>query len=111
MKTLIFLFLVFAAPVFAQEQIDLSANLVVDPTNTSTVKVSRLILDREDSLIMITVYGGGVHKTFTYNGQTAITMMNALNTANLTTNSLEKRCLNQLISDGYLSGTITGTPN
>jgi hypothetical protein len=39
------------------------------------------------------------------------TLLNALNTANLSTNSLVKRIFNRLVADGYISGTVSGTPD
>lgn len=38
------------------------------------------------------------------------TLLTALNKANLTTNSLMKRVFTQLIADGHIVGTVTGTP-
>lgn len=35
----------------------------------------------------------------------------ALNTANLTSNSLIKRIYQRLVTDGYIAGTITGAPD
>lgn len=48
----------------------------------------------------------------TYDGSAAEQMVNALNTANLTTNSLRKRIVNKLVQDGYIpaGGNVTGTP-
>ena len=39
-----------------------------------------------------------------------MTLITALNTANLSTVSLVKRIYNRLITDGYISGTVAGTP-
>lgn len=48
----------------------------------------------------------------TYTGQAATDLMIALNKANLSTNSLQKRILNQLVTDGKLPpGTVTGIPD
>lgn len=47
----------------------------------------------------------------TYDGSDASTIINALNTANLTNNSLRKRILNRLIADGVLPAvTVQGAP-
>jgi hypothetical protein len=40
-----------------------------------------------------------------------VTLINALNTANLSTRSLVKRMFERLIADGYIAGTVTGTPD
>jgi len=44
-------------------------------------------------------------------GPVARTRMIALNKANLSSNSLQKRVLDQLVTDGVLAGTISGTPD
>lgn len=51
---------------------------------------------------------------FTYNDgttPTGMSLITTLNKANLSTISLEKRTMNQLISSGYISGTVSGTPD
>lgn len=45
-----------------------------------------------------------------YTSDTACMLIKALNKANLTTVSLQRRVMNQLITDKVLSGTVTGTP-
>lgn len=44
-------------------------------------------------------------------GSEALTMMRALNTADLRTNSLQRRIFNQAIIRGVFAGAITGTPD
>lgn len=81
------------------------------PSNTG-YKVVRLLLDWESALIRIELKGvNGEIKTHDYAGATATTLMNQLNTMNLSTQSLQKRILNRLISDGVLTGTVTGSPD
>lgn len=46
-----------------------------------------------------------------YVGAEAVTMIKQLNTANLSTKSLHKRCLEKLSADGFLPGTVVGTPD
>lgn len=47
-----------------------------------------------------------------YTGTKATTMLVALNKADLTNNSLQKRILTQLAADGFIpAGTVTGTPD
>jgi hypothetical protein len=53
----------------------------------------------------------GLEKLCQWDGATADTLIIALNKANLTTISLEKRVLNQAVTDGKLSGTISGSPD
>ena len=42
---------------------------------------------------------------------TGAALLTALNTANLTSNSLVKRVFTRLIADGYLSGSVAGSPD
>jgi hypothetical protein len=53
----------------------------------------------------------GKYSSYQYTGQTAITMIKQLNTANLSTKSLQKRILEKLSADGFLPGTVQGTPD
>ena len=47
-----------------------------------------------------------------WEGATATTLMIALNKANLTSNSLHKRVINQALTDGKLpAGTVSGSPD
>ncbi len=58
------------------------------------------------------LFGTGIESTFQYDGATATSLMVALNKANLSTSSLHKRVLQQLVADGKLTvGTVTGTPD
>jgi len=41
----------------------------------------------------------------------ATVLMRALNKADLSTNSLQKRIMERLVTDGVLTGTISGTPD
>ena len=84
---------------------------ITTPSITSW-RVSSLHLDWDNSQITIRLKGpNGEAKFHSYGGATALTMMVALNKANLTTNSLHKRVLNQLITDGVILGTVTGAPD
>ena len=49
--------------------------------------------------------------SYQYTGDTAIDMIKWLNTANLTVKSMQKRILERLSADGYLPGTVVGTPD
>lgn len=44
-------------------------------------------------------------------GAAARTLMAALNKADLSANSLQRRVLQKLIDDGHLAGTISGSPD
>ncbi len=50
-------------------------------------------------------------REFRYEGSIAMTLLLALNTANLTIKSLERRVLERLIADGLLAGAVTGLPD
>jgi len=93
----------------------------VKPAITTTYyRVIHLGLWKETPMIAIGLRGeNGERKDFIYGGSEAssadkikaLNLMTALNKANLSTTSLEKRILNQLVTDGLLSGAITGTPD
>lgn len=68
-------------------------------------------MDWDGALIQILLKdNNGAQLNFSYNGVTATAMMVLLNKANLTSNSLHKRILNQLVSEGKLLGTVSGVP-
>lgn len=55
---------------------------------------------------------GGKHIPVSYEGSTARTLMNQLNTVNLSTQSLHQRIMSRLLADGKLpAGTVTGSPD
>jgi hypothetical protein len=94
------------------EQLNLTTSQVVPQRVTSYYMVSRLVLDWDAQRILVGVRGEqGERRDFTYEGDTARTMMVALNKANLTANSLQRRVLERLSSDGLLAGTVAGTPD
>lgn len=83
---------------------------VTQPT-IDNYTVASLTLDWYEARISIILRdndGKSVH--FMYEGATATALMVALNKANLTSNSLQKRIFTQLISDGKLIGTVSGSP-
>jgi len=101
------------------EQLELTDPIVTPPKVTSTYTVVVLTTDRETvslpttepGLVLVTVKDNlGVRSTFTYTGAQAIDMIKWMNTANFSVNSMQKRVLQKLSSDGYLPGTVTGTP-
>lgn len=81
--------------------------------SVTTYQVARLVLDWQGSTITIVVTdSNGDPKTFRYIGSTAVNLMTALNKMDLSVQSLHKRILNRLVSDGYLpGGSVTGTPD
>ena len=103
------------------ENITLTTPEFTPAITTTTYKVIHLDLDWE--LPSIKIYLRGTNneiKFFEYGGQLAspadktkaLNLMVALNKANLSVTSLQKRILNQLILDfPQLAGTVTGTPD
>jgi hypothetical protein len=94
---------------------------ITKPSQT-TVRLERMILDIETKSITIqwlgtnNEAGSAVYPTpgpADHPAQpTGATLLNQLNTANLSTKSLVKRVLERLQTDGYLpAGTISGTPD
>lgn len=102
------------------EQLNLTVAEVTPAINTSIYKVIFINLDWEQQFITIRLRGQNSEiKSFIYGGSNATpaeklkatNMMIALNKANLSIKSLQKRVLEQLVSDGFLSGTISGVPD
>ena len=76
---------------------------------TSDYWVAALLLDRDAARVEIRLNSAkGLGRTISYSGSTATAMMKALNTANLSVKSLDKRILERLIADGFLTGIISG---
>ena len=80
---------------------------------TADYQVDLLTLDWAGARIRIELrcLTTGKRRAFDYTGPTATAMMVALNKANLSTNSLHKRVLNQLITDNKLEGSVAGSPD
>lgn len=96
------------------EQVDLSTP-ITKPSITS-YRVRSITMDWgvtvDQAFISITVIGPNNEEShFSYERQTARTLLNQLNTMNLTSNSLQRRILARLIADQHLAGTIAGTPD
>jgi hypothetical protein len=63
-----------------------------------------------NSKISVTLYGSNrMTATFEWSGQVAHDDIIALNKANLSTTSLQKRIMQRLMALGYIAGTVTGT--
>lgn len=92
------------------EQLDLTTP-ETKPTN-SFYKVERISFDWPAKIISISLVGqNGEAKSHSYTGTTAQTLMIALNKVDLSVLSLHKRILNRLITDGVISGTVSGVPD
>ena len=53
----------------------------------------------------------GAYTYYQYTGKAAVNMIKQLNTANMSTKSMQKRILEKLSADGLLPGTVQGTPD
>ena len=84
---------------------------LTSPDSVTSYRVSKISFDWDkEKIVVVVIDNHNKDKTVIYSGPTAVTLMNLLNTVNLTNNSLHKRILNQLASDGYISaGTVTGS--
>ncbi len=105
------------------EQIDLTSPDQVAP-GTPNYGVGGLWLDWEGRNFYVVLIGdNGIRRQETYRdgedaagdsleGSTIATdRMRALNTADLSVKSLQKRIMEMLINDGRLDGSISGTPD
>ena len=92
------------------EQLDLSAPIV--PPSITSYRVTVLHLDWNAPSVKVGLTGSdGSAPIFSYAGNEASALMTVLNTANLSTTSLQKRVLQKLTTDGKLpAGSVTGTP-
>lgn len=92
------------------EQLDLTAPIV--PPSRTTYTVQGLTLNYPAAVIQATLLGSdGVVIVIGWEGPPATALMIALNKANLSTTSLQKRVLQQAVTDSKLpAGTVSGTP-
>ena len=105
-----FLSSLWAMPCNAVEQLDITTP--IEGQSVTTYKVAQLTISTTPPVIDWTVVDNtGKTISGTYNGATATTLLNQLNTGNFKVTSLQKQIILRLQVDGYLpSGTITGTP-
>ncbi len=96
------------------EQHDLTTPI---PTRggTSFWEIQHLVLhhDGDESYIKVGLVGENAERVSTgWQGAEATTLIRALNTANLSAKSLQRRVLERLATDGLLApGSISGTPD
>lgn len=94
------------------EFLTLAAPEIIPAVTTTDYKVALLLLDVEGAQIAIHVRGtNGERKEFRYEKAEAVALLHALNTANLTVKSLQRRILEKLIADGKLVGAVNGVPD
>lgn len=94
------------------EQLDLTTPITSTRTSYFVTKFHLDDWTAPTPTLVVGVIGSdGVSQEFMYTGAQAAARLSTLNTANLTTKSLEKRLLEVLVNDGKLpAGTVTGTP-
>jgi hypothetical protein len=99
------------------ETVNLTTPITKPPTNA--IQLTRLTIDVVAGSIYIEWKGddgqafSAAYPTLAPAGSsqpTGTALITSLNTANLSTVSLVKRIYQRLMTDGYIAGTITGTP-
>jgi hypothetical protein len=94
------------------ETVQLTTPEVIPEIVTTDYRVIYLLLDWERATIVIHLRGtNGERKEARYDGAEATALMVALNKANLTIKSLQRRILERLIADGKIDGTVSGSPD
>jgi hypothetical protein len=91
------------------EKIDLAAPDQSRP-GTSEYRIAGLFLNVEDEYIEINLRGANAELRVERYAD-ALDLIIALNKANLSTKSLQRRIMERLIADGRLAGSISGTPD
>lgn len=95
------------------EKLVLATPIAVTPPSTTEYVIRSLYFGWDEQRIAIALRdnnGGTV--MCTYEGAPATALMTAIAKANLSTNSLPKRIMNQLTADGKIPpGSVTGTPD
>lgn len=83
------------------------------PQSVTDYRVDKLKLDWGEAKILVVLKDTqGDSITVGYTGAEATTLMTQLNKADLSTNSLHKRILERLVTDGKISGgSVTGSPD
>lgn len=109
MKIVLAILLLLARPLGAQERVDLTTPIVRTAT---TCTIDYALLSVRSSTVVVGLVCGTEDKTKTYDATTTptgLSLLTALNKANLTTRSLVQRLYDRLILDGVLVGTVAGT--
>ena len=91
------------------ERIDLT-NPIVRPI--VSYSIAYLGFDWRNKRIAVEMIGDdGSPFNHTYEGPIAETLMIQINKANNSTKSMQRRVIEKLIADGFLSGSISGVPD
>ena len=107
------LFVALAPTSFAVEQLDLTTpETFAAPSIITSWRIDELHLYKAEAKVIIALVGtNGEKRTYTLTGLLATTYIKALNKRDATTTSNEKWTLNHLVTRGYLTGTVSGTPD
>lgn len=100
------------------ETLTLTSPIIPTAPSITGYSVRSIYLGRSEGVIRVEVEDNNKHRTTAVYADTvtppstvATDLMNALNKANLTTKSLQRRILEQLAADGKLgAGAVSGTP-
>jgi hypothetical protein len=104
------------------ETLTLTSAEITPQVTTTDYRPVAILLDFEHALLIVRLRGtNGERREVRYGGSIAdgatqadrdkaIALMTALNKANLSTKSLQRRVLEQLVADGFLAGAVTGAP-
>lgn len=115
MKKLIIavVFIFFASSLKGAEQIDLSIPYDPDDRTTSTMRISYIDMDWDGKLIDVCLVSteNNVKLYYQYEGEVAENLMKSLNKMDFSTDSLQKRVMERLVTDGILTGTVSGSPD
>jgi len=94
------------------ETVTLTTPEITPQITTTDYRVSYLQLDIERASVVIHLRGtNGERKEVRYDGPAATSLMGALNTANLSVKSLQRRILERIITDGRIAGAVSGSPD
>lgn len=94
------------------EQLDLAVPEVKPEVVTTAYRVARMWLDVEGETFSVQLRGtNGERREIRREGPEALALMVALNTANLSIRSLQRRVLEWAVSQGELAGVVSGTPD
>jgi hypothetical protein len=94
------------------ETVTLATPEITPQITTTDYRVSYLQLDIERASVVIHLRGtNGERKEVRYEGPVASSLMVALNTANLSVKSLQRRILERIITDGRIAGAVSGSPD
>lgn len=110
------LLLLCAGPALAAERLDLSTpqtfQAPATPAPIASWRVGALRLLWDDARIEAEMVGpAGQRRDCVVEGAAALTLMRALNTANLSSNSLHRRVLNHFAGNCLGAGSVAGTPD